>query len=361
MQTDILIVGGGLSGLALADNLTQQRNDFLLVEAQDRLGGRIMTKETAGGQFDLGPAWFWPGQPRMAALARRFNIPVFEQYSTGDLMFQDQSGAIQRGPGYASMQGSYRLAGGMGALVDALAGVSDPARVLTGTRLTAVAYGSDGLEATLDQSGRELVVSARQIVLAVPPRVIAETVSFEPALSAAQLQSLNNVPTWMAGQAKIVAVYDEAHWRNAGLSGDAMSQRGPMVEIHDASPAQRGPYALFGFVGVPAEARVAHKDEIMQLALTQLMAMFGPNMAEPLDLVLQDWATVPLIARPSDYAPLHSHPHYGPPSRLTNLWQGALHLTSSETARGFGGFLEGALEAAERTTRTLSETVSNAA
>ena len=78
MQTDILIVGGGLSGLALADHLARQGTDFLLVEAQERLGGRIMTKDIAGGRFDLGPAWFWPGQPRMAALSRRFNIPVLQ-------------------------------------------------------------------------------------------------------------------------------------------------------------------------------------------------------------------------------------------------------------------------------------------
>ena len=120
MQTDILIVGGGLSGLSLADQLAREGRDFLLYEAQDRLGGRIMTNEIAGRKFDLGPAWFWPGQPRMADLTRRFNIPVFEQFSTGDLMFQDQTGAVHRGRGYESMEGSDRLDGGMGALLDAL-------------------------------------------------------------------------------------------------------------------------------------------------------------------------------------------------------------------------------------------------
>lgn len=348
MQTDTIIVGGGLSGLALADQLTRNGTDYLLIEAQDRLGGRILTKDLSGGKFDLGPAWFWPGQPRMAALARRFRIPVFEQFATGDQMYQDQSGAVQRARGYASMLGSYRLAGGMGAMIDALAGSLDAGHVLTETRLRSVRHSPGKITALVDHEGTALSVEARQIMLAIPPRVIADTVEFQPALDAAQIQALKNVPTWMAGQAKILAVYDEPHWRNAGLSGDAMSHRGPMVEIHDASPIKGGPYALFGFVGYPADAREAHKDTMMDDALAQLTAMFGPKMAQPLDLELQDWAVVPEISRTQDRVPVRFHPSYGLPSILGSLAERGVHFCSTETARGFGGFLEGALEAAEK-------------
>ncbi|MEB8388372.1 FAD-dependent oxidoreductase [Rhodobacteraceae bacterium KMM 6894] len=353
MQTDVLIVGGGLSGLALADHLARQGRDFLLVEAQNLLGGRILTKEFSGGAFDLGPAWFWPGQPRMAALADRFQIPVFEQFSTGDLVYQEQNGSVQRGRGYASMEGSYRLAGGIGSVVHALAKGLDPAMIMTNTRLTSVDHSADNVTAQVVQDGSAQIINASRIVMAMPPRVIADTVSFEPALDEAQAQALQNVPTWMAGQAKIVAVYDQPHWRNAGLSGGAMSQQGPMVEIHDASPRQGGPYALFGFIGVPADARVLHKDEMMRLAVTQLTAMFGPEMADPLHLVLQDWATIPDIARPQDRQPVRSHPRYGLPTNLRALSARGVIFGSTETAPEFGGFLEGALEAAERVTNTL--------
>ncbi len=355
MQTDILIVGGGLSGLALADRLARQGRNFLLVEAQDRLGGRILTKELSGGAFDLGPAWFWPGQPRMAALAERFDIPVFEQFSTGDLVYQQQNGAVQRGRGYASMEGSYRLAGGIGSVVHALAKGLDPAMVMTNARLTSVDHSLGSITARVDQDGAPQIIKANKIVMAMPPRVIADTVSFGPALDAAQMQALQNVPTWMAGQAKIIAVYDQPHWRNAGLSGDAMSQQGPMVEIHDASPMQGGPYALFGFVGVPADTRAQHKDEMMHLAAMQLTAMFGPEMADPLHLVLQDWATIPDIARPQDRQPVRTHPRYGLPTNLRALSARGLIFASTETAPEFGGFLEGALEAAEHVASTLAQ------
>jgi monoamine oxidase len=354
MQTHILIVGGGLSGLALADHLARRGIAFLLVEAQGRLGGRILTRTLSGGKFDLGPAWFWPGQPRIGALVRRLDIPVFAQYATGDLVFQDQSGAVQRGRGYASMQGSYRLADGMGALIDGLAGTLDAGCILTRTWLEKVQYTRHGITAQLWQDGAALTVEADQIVLAVPPRVIAESVVFEPQLEAGQLQSLGNIPTWMAGQSKIMAVYDAPHWRNAGLSGDAISHRGPMVEIHDASPMQGGPYALFGFVGTPAAGRAAQKNDILQLALAQLTALFGPKMAAPVDLVLQDWANVPEIARARDHIPAGHHPSYGLPHNLRDLSHVGIHFGSTETADGFGGFLEGALEAAERVSSTLA-------
>jgi monoamine oxidase len=156
------------------------------------------------------------------------------------------------------------------------------------------------------------------------------------------------IPTWMAGQAKIVAVYDEPHWRKAGLSGEGMSQQGPMVEIHDASPVDGGPYALFGFVGVPPNIRARHHDEVVALALKQLQAMFGPDMAHPLSIRMMDWAQVPQIAAPLDQAPSGHHPAYGLPLALSDLWDKALIFGSTETAQDFGGYLEGALEAAER-------------
>ena len=187
MQTEVLIVGGGLSGLALADRLTQQGVDFLLVEAQERLGGRILTKEVTGGRFYLGPAWFWPGQPRMAEMARRFEIPVFEQYATGDLMYQDQSGAVQRGRGYASMQGSYRLAGGMGALIENLLSTLGDSKILNNTRLEKITHNEGGIVAGLDQGGVAITINAQQITLALPPRVIADIIAFDPELDAAQM------------------------------------------------------------------------------------------------------------------------------------------------------------------------------
>ena len=63
-HTQVAIVGGGLAGLHAARLLHAAGVDFVLIEARDRLGGRILTADAAGlpceEGFDLGPSWYWP-------------------------------------------------------------------------------------------------------------------------------------------------------------------------------------------------------------------------------------------------------------------------------------------------------------
>lgn len=353
MHTDTLIIGGGLSGLSLADGLAQSGADFLLVEAQERLGGRILTQNIGGVAFDFGPAWFWPRQPRIAALIDRLDLQAFEQFSTGATVFQNQNGAVQHHQGFGAMQGSLRVAGGMGALIDGLRANLPKGAIRVGTRLTTLTRIESGIEVRLRTSKGHERIHANRVVLAIPPRVAAATIRFEPSLPAEMLSAMEQIPTWMAGQAKILAVYDQPHWRNAGLSGDGMSQKGPMTEIHDASPSEGGPYALFGFVGFPPEMRRQYPERTLDLAQEQLIAMFGAEMAAPLSLMMQDWAGNPAIATERDQVSPRFHPAYGLPQALSDLWSGDLILASTETSRQFGGFLEGAVEAAENVERRL--------
>ncbi|MEM1035100.1 MAG: FAD-dependent oxidoreductase [Myxococcota bacterium] len=101
-----VIVGGGLSGLSLAERLEARGHDYRLLEARDRFGGRIMTEWRGGAAFDMGPAWFWPGQPRIADLIARLRLEAFEEHATGELTFEDERGRVQHGRGLASMAGS---------------------------------------------------------------------------------------------------------------------------------------------------------------------------------------------------------------------------------------------------------------
>jgi monoamine oxidase len=353
MDTDILIVGGGLAGLSIAAGLKAGGADCLLVEAADRLGGRILTRTIGGAAFDLGPAWFWPDQPRMAALVARLGVQQFDQYSDGASIFQDQSGAVQRGHGFASMQGSYRVAGGMGALIDGLQGQLPDQTVQLNTTVTSLTKTQTGVTAQVQTRAGPATIAARKVVLAIPPRVVAGTIAMSPALPDAAVQTMQGIATWMAGQAKIIAVYDRPYWRDAGLSGDGTSYKGPMVEIHDASPAKDGPSGLFGFVGIPPLVRQQHAETIVELARDQLVAMFGEKLANPIEIRLQDWAHDPLIATPDDHVPMRTHPTYGMPPAISTLWDGDLILGSTETGHQFGGFLEGALEAGETTVARL--------
>lgn len=344
MDSDILIVGAGLSGLRLAALLHADGRDVRVVEARNRVGGRILSEIHAAGRYDLGPAWFWPGQPRIAALIAKLGLTQFDQYATGILTFEDERGQVQRGQGFASMQGSYRMAGGLSALTDALASSLPTDRLHLSHPVTHLSNDQTGITATCQPGA---TITARKVVLALPPRVAAE-IAFAPALPFFVKETLRSVPTWMAGQAKAIALYDTPFWRDAGLSGDAMSRHGPMVEVHDASPATGGPAALFGFIGVPPSGR---RDEarLRSAILAQLARLFGPKAANPNALLLKDWAFDQFTATERDHQPLFNHPHYGHPPALQHSWDGALLFSGTEMAPEFGGYLEGALEAAEAT------------
>lgn len=353
MDTDILVIGGGLSGLTLTEALLAAGQDAMLVEARPRFGGRIESICDGNASYDLGPAWFWPGQPRMAALVERFALTRFDQFSKGALTFEDDQGRVQRGRGFSSMEGSYRLHGGFAALVAALAGQIPRAQVRLGCAVRSLRrHGGKIVAECADGTN----VTARRVVLALPPRV-AGAIAFDPALPDETLAAMRSIPTWMAGQAKALAFYDRPFWREAGLSGDAMSHLGPMVEIHDASPLDGGPFALFGFIGVPPAGR---QDEVAlkEAIVAQLCRLFGTEAATPQRVFLRDWAQEPFTATLQDHAPLAAHPTYRLPDEMAGLWDDRLMFAGTEVALQFGGYLEGALEAAEATlARLLSQSV----
>lgn len=339
LQAEVAIAGGGLAGLYLALHLHRAGVEFHLFEARHRFGGRVATFGEPGNRVDVGPSWFWPGQPLIARLIADLGLRAFLQHSTGDICLEDADGRVHRGAGFASMEGSFRVEGGMTALAEAMAARLPAARLHPGCPVQAVARD----RGILLSDGRRCL--ARHVVLAMPPRLVAG-LDLTPPLPDDVLRRLRSVPTWMAGHAKCVALYDRPFWREGGLSGDAMSRRGPLVEIHDASGADGTPAALFGFLGVPAVQRAGRTDQILDSARQQLARIFGPEAGSPRSMELRDWAFDPLTATAADQIPPQGHPAYGPIPALDRLWDGRLHLAATEIAPDMGGLMEGALASA---------------
>lgn len=53
----VLVIGAGISGLAAAQKLKQQQFEVKVLEARDRIGGRIHTLRDGGIPFDTGASW----------------------------------------------------------------------------------------------------------------------------------------------------------------------------------------------------------------------------------------------------------------------------------------------------------------
>jgi monoamine oxidase len=194
--------------------------------------------------------------------------------------------------------------------------------------------------------------SADRVILAIPPRLAAATILFTPDLSHNLTQAMLRTGTWMAGQAKFYAFYDSPGWRQAGLSGQAFSQRGPLGEIHDGSNQDAGPYGLTGFLGLPAAQR-RREQSLTKDILAQLAALYGETAGRPVAFYYQDWAREKYTATEYDQPTMSEHPLYQPPAGKTSIWNGTLHFAGSETADRHGGYLEGALESAARAVASL--------
>jgi len=352
---DCVIVGGGLSGLYAAWQLEQAGVDYRLLEARARLGGRIdvETRVRADGgsaRYDLGPAWVWPQlQPRMAQLLAMLDVPLFNQQVAGAGLYEDMA---TNGPlrlDTPSPHGeSFRIAQGALSLTEALAGRLDAGRVQRDCRVSGLTDRGGRVELRLRCGGEDHDMTARRVILAMPPRLVTHDLAFEPALPQALDAVLRDTPTWMAAHAKFLAFYARPFWREQGLSGEVFSRIGPLTEIYDASPREGGPYALFGFYGLPAGSRREIGAEVLAThTLAQLARLFGPQAQDVLDWRIRDWSEDPLTATADDRVPPVGHPAYGLPEAQRVIWGGKLIFSGTETAAESGGYLEGALEAAE--------------
>ncbi len=85
LRTDYCVVGAGFAGLAAARRLQERGKSVALIEARDRVGGRVWNRAAADGTVvSVGGTWLGKRQDRMFALCREFGMEVYPQYERGD-------------------------------------------------------------------------------------------------------------------------------------------------------------------------------------------------------------------------------------------------------------------------------------
>lgn len=82
--TDTIIIGAGYSGIGAATKLYENGKDFLVVEARDRIGGRVWSKQLNNGAIiDIGAQWIGPQQLLMWEMVKKHKVDTFETYDEG--------------------------------------------------------------------------------------------------------------------------------------------------------------------------------------------------------------------------------------------------------------------------------------
>lgn len=84
LEADVAIVGAGLAGLVAARQLVAASVRPLVLEARERVGGRLLNHEIGGGKVvEVGGQWIGPTQDRIAALADELGVATFPTYDDG--------------------------------------------------------------------------------------------------------------------------------------------------------------------------------------------------------------------------------------------------------------------------------------
>ena len=192
----------------------------------------------------------------------------------------------------------------------------------------------------------------RYAVIALPP-ALAGRIEYDPLLPVARDQLTQRFP--MGATVKCLALYDNAFWRDCGLSGEVVCPSGPVSVVFDnGSHDGRQPALLAFIVGQSArEWNTRMPAERRDAVLDVFARAFGDQARRPMHYVEQDWSTeewtrgCPVgIVGPGALSACGIGALRAPVGRI--------HWAGTETATVWAGYMEGAIESATRVAKELA-------
>ena len=189
------------------------------------------------------------------------------------------------------------------------------------------------------------VVNAKRVIVAIPP-TLAGRIFYEPALPPLRDQLTQHMP--QGTLMKFEAVYPKPFWRDRGLTGQTVSEIGPVKVTFDMSPESGTPGIMMGFIG-GHEARTWQERpaaERRDAVLKQYAQFFGDEALHPREVVEANWSTE-VWNRGCPVAVL------GPGTLLdfgTELRKpvGRIHWAGTETSTYWNGYMDGAVRSGKR-------------
>ena len=89
-KADVVVVGAGLAGLTAARELTAQGKKVIVLEARNRVGGRVLNHDIGNGKVsERGGTFVGPTQDHIIDLGKQFGVDIFDTYDTGDNVYID--------------------------------------------------------------------------------------------------------------------------------------------------------------------------------------------------------------------------------------------------------------------------------
>lgn len=211
-------------------------------------------------------------------------------------------------------------------------------RIRLGARVSRIEWSDDAVAVTSTAG----VVEARRAIVAVPPAHRLD-IDVAPALPIEYQQLAQRWP--QGALTKAYAAYPTPFWRAQGLSGQALSDQGPVFITFDVSPPDSGIGILLGFTdprGFDAQSDDRRREQVLE----SFTALFGDHAANPIDYLDQRWGAEAFApGGPTAAVPPGSWTQFG---RLLREPVGPLHWAGTETADEWTGFMDGAVRSGQR-------------
>ncbi|MEZ4887954.1 MAG: FAD-dependent oxidoreductase [Chitinophagales bacterium] len=340
-KTEVIIIGGGLTGLTLAYLLQQKNISFKVLEARERLGGRVFTKLYERSEpLEMGATWLGRKHQNLTKLLDSLGVGMFEQALGESAIYE----AISTSPPQLvtlapNTDPSFRIKGGSYSIVDALQKRLDSEQIHTGQIVQSIQQKSDRFEVKTNQE----TFYSNFVVSTLPPFLLVNSVDIQPTLPDSVLKVANQTHTWMGESIKIGLTYKKPFWREKNVSGTIMSNVGPIPEMYDHSNYEDSFYALKGFLNGAYFSMT--KEERIQMILKQLNKYYGEVANHYLTYEEAVWRNEPFTFLPYSEHIL-PHQNNGHPAYRQAYLDGKFFIAGAETAADFPGYMDGAVQSA---------------
>jgi monoamine oxidase len=187
--------------------------------------------------------------------------------------------------------------------------------------------------------------SGKRVIVAMPP-ALAGRIVFHGGMTPLRDQLMQRVP--QGTLRKFEAIYEKPFWRDKGLSGQTVSNLGPIKVTFDASPKDGSPGVILGFIG-GREARVwtpRSVEDRKNACLANLVKYFGEEARNIKAFYEKDWASDPWARGcPVGVMAPGTLYDFGPALREP---VGKVHWSGTETSNYWCGYMDGAVRSGKR-------------
>ncbi|SKB27786.1 flavin monoamine oxidase family protein [Maribacter arcticus] len=341
MNKSVVIIGAGLTGLLTAYRLQELGYSITVVEARDRIGGRIHTLESGNAKVEMGATWFNESHYHLLDIIHEFKVLFFEQFLTGISYFQTFSNVPPQEIAVPNDSPSYRFNNGTIDLLNA---------IYTRLKPNTVFLNEVAKEVLVSENSSEVKTNSRTlkadvVITTLPPAALIDQITFSPSLPNELVSLAEQTHTWMQDCIKVALTYNKPFWREQGKSGTIFSNVGPLTEFYDQSNIETASYALVGFASGNC-ARFTKEQRIEKIE-GQLKMVFGDEALQYESYNETAWYQEEFTKSNRQDDNLFPHQNGGHSLYQEPLFDNKLFISGSETSKHHSGYMEGAIFATE--------------